>query len=169
MAGIQNSLVLQYKWAPWPNFQMPEGGLGFIVGEKHRPYCPLRIPFFIYLFWGLRNHYLSNEKSLSWISVWDTYSSSSVQSLSRVWFFVTPWTKVRQASLSITNSRSPPKPTSIESVMPSNHLILCHPLLLLPSIFASIRSFPMSQLFAWGGQSIGVSVSTSVLPMNTQD
>ena len=54
---------------------------------------------------------------------------------------VTPWTAARQASLSITNSQSPPKPMSIESVMPSNHLILCHPLLLLPSLFPSIRVF----------------------------
>ena len=66
---------------------------------------------------------------------------SSVQSLSRVWLFVTPWTTARQASLSITNSRSPPKPMSIELVIPSNHLILCHLLLLLPSIFPSIRVF----------------------------
>ena len=64
----------------------------------------------------------------------------SVQSLSRVQLFATPWTAARQASLSITNSWSPPKPTSIESVMPSNHLILCGPLL-LPSIFPSIRVF----------------------------
>ena len=68
-------------------------------------------------------------------------SVSSVQSLSCVWLFATPWTAARQASLSITNSRSPPKPVSIESVMPSNHLILCLPLLLLPSIFPSIRIF----------------------------
>ena len=66
---------------------------------------------------------------------------SSVQSLSRVWLFATPWTAARQASLSIPNSRSPPKPMSIESVMPSNHLILCCPLLLLPSISPSIRVF----------------------------
>ena len=66
---------------------------------------------------------------------------SSVQSLSRVRLFVTPWTAARQASLSITDSRSLPKLMSIESVMPSNHLILCHPLLLLPSIFPSIRAF----------------------------
>ena len=66
---------------------------------------------------------------------------SSVQSLSHIWHFVTPWTAARQASLSITNSQSPPKPTSIESVMPSNHLILCRPLLLLPSIFPGIRVF----------------------------
>ena len=66
---------------------------------------------------------------------------SSVQSLSPVRLFVTPWTAAPQASMSITNSRSPSKLMSIESVMPSNHLILCHPLLLLPSIFPSIRVF----------------------------
>ena len=66
---------------------------------------------------------------------------SSVQSLSRVWTFVTPWTTACQASLSITNSQGLPNLMSIESVMPSNHLILCHPLLLLPSIFPSIRVF----------------------------
>ena len=65
---------------------------------------------------------------------------SSVQSLSCVRLFVTPWTAARQASRSITNSRSPPQPMSIESVMPSTHLILCHPLL-LPSIFPNIRVF----------------------------
>ena len=65
----------------------------------------------------------------------------SVQSLSRVRLSVTPWTAAHQASPSITNSWSFLKPTSIESVMPSNHLILCHPLLLLPSIFPSIRVF----------------------------
>ena len=70
-----------------------------------------------------------------------SFSISSVQSLSRVRLFVTPWTAAHQASLSITNSRSPPKLMSIESMMPSNHLILCHPLLLLPSIFPSIRVF----------------------------
>ena len=66
---------------------------------------------------------------------------SSVQSLSHVWLFATPWTAARQASLSITNSQSSPKLMSIESVMPSNHFILCRPLLLLPSIFPSIRVF----------------------------
>jgi len=67
-------------------------------------------------------------------------SISSVQSLSHVQFFATPWTAARQASLSITNSQSFLKLMSIESVMPSNHLIFCHPLL-LPSIFPSIRVF----------------------------
>ena len=66
---------------------------------------------------------------------------SSVQLLSHVRLFVTPWTAALQASLSITNSQSPPKPMSIELVMPSNHLILCHPLLFLSSILPSIRVF----------------------------
>ena len=87
---------------------------------------------------------------------------SSVQLLSCVRLFV------HQASLSITNFRSSSNPVSIELVMPSNHLILCHPLLLPPSIFPSIRIFP-NEFFASGGQSIGASASASVLPMNTQD
>ena len=66
---------------------------------------------------------------------------SSVQSLSRVWLFATPWTAAHQASLSITNSQNLPKLMSIESVMPSNHLILCRPVLLPSSIFPSIRVF----------------------------
>ena len=66
---------------------------------------------------------------------------SSIQSLSHVRLFATPWTAAHQASLSITNSRSPPKLISIESVMPSSHLILCRPLLLPPSIFPRIRVF----------------------------
>ena len=66
---------------------------------------------------------------------------SSVQSLSRVWLFATPWTTARQASQSITNSQSLPKLMSIELRLPSNHLILCHPLLLLLSIFPSIKVF----------------------------
>ena len=69
------------------------------------------------------------------------WSTSSVQSLSRVRLFATPWTVAHQASLSITNCQSLLKLMSIESVMPSNHLILCHPLLLPPSIFPSIRVF----------------------------
>ena len=67
--------------------------------------------------------------------------SQSVQSLSRVRLFATPWTAARQASLTITNSQSPHKPMSNELVMQPNYLILCHPLLLLPSIFPSIRVF----------------------------
>ena len=77
----------------------------------------------------------------------EQHKTQSVQSLSPVQLFVTPWTAARQVSLSITNSQSLLKVMPIESVMPSNHLILCCPLLLLPSIFPSIRVFPMSQFF----------------------
>ena len=94
----------------------------------------------------------------TWIKIWTLYSllslifilalliysliqSSSVQSLSCVWLFVIPWTAARQASLSITNSQSLLKLKSIELMMTSNHLILCRPLLFLPSIFPSIRVF----------------------------
>ena len=94
---------------------------------------------------------------------------SSVQSLSHVRLFVTPWTVARQAFLSMTNSWNLLKLMSIKSVIPSNHFILCCPLLLLPSTFPASGSFPMNQFFASGGQSIGVSASASVLPMNIQD
>ena len=75
------------------------------------------------------------------------FNTGSVQSLSRVWLFATPWTAAHQASLSITNSPSLLKLMSIKSVMPSNHLILCHPLLLLPSNFPSIRVFSKESVF----------------------
>ena len=97
---------------------------------------------------------------------------NSVQSLSCVQLFATPWTAARQASLSITNSWSLLKPMSIESVMPSNHLILCHP-------FLPFSIFNLSQhqgLFPWVSSPYqvakvwtGASASTSVLPMNIQD
>ena len=94
---------------------------------------------------------------------------SSVQSLSCIQLFATPWVTARQASLSITNSRSLLKLMCIQSVMPSSHLILCRPLLLCPKPLPESGSFPMCQLFTWGGQSTEVSASASVLPMNTQD
>ena len=102
---------------------------------------------------------------------------SSVQSLIHVRLFAALWTAACQASLSITNSRSLLKLVSIESVMPSNHLILCCPLLLLPSIFPSIRVFSNESYqvthrsgdFTSGGQIIEVSASASVFPMNIQD
>ena len=84
---------------------------------------------------------------------------SSVQSLSHIQIFATPWTATRQAYLSITNSWSLLKLMSIVSVMLSNHLILCHPLLLHPQSFPASGSFPMSRFFASGGQSVGVSAS----------
>ena len=91
---------------------------------------------------------------------------SSVQLLSRVQLFVTPWIAACQASLSITNSRSLLKLMSIELVMPANHLI---PFSSCPQSLPASGSFPMSQIFVWGGQSIGVSALASLVPMNTQD
>ena len=102
------------------------------------------------------------------ISLLHSVQISSVLSLSCVWLFVTPWIAARQASLSITNSQSSLKLTSIEMVMPSSHLILCHPLLLLPQSLPASGSFPMRQHFAWGGQSTGVSALASFLPKKSQ-
>ena len=94
---------------------------------------------------------------------------SSVQLLSQVQLFVTPWTAERQASLSIINSQGLLKLMSIKSVMPSKHLIFCHPLLLLPSIFPIIRVFSNESVLCIRCQSIGAWASASVLPMNIQD
>ena len=94
---------------------------------------------------------------------------SSVQSLSHVRLFATPWTAARQASLSITNVQSSRKLMSIESLIPSSYLILCRPLLLLPPISPSIRAFSDESTLRMRWPSIGVSSSASVLPMNTQD
>ena len=124
-----------------------------LFGEK-------RLPFFPYAPLPLKNREPkkgnSNDKVLNTpyvlsllASVEDTGKQSQILPYSWVqfscsimfWLFATPWTAAHQASLSITNSQSPPKPTFIESVMPSNHLILSRPLLLLPSIFPSIRVF----------------------------
>ena len=93
---------------------------------------------------------------------------SSVQSLSRVPLFVTPWIAARQASLSITNSWSSLRLMSIESVMPSSHLILCRPFSSCPQSLPASESFPMSQLFTWGGQSTGVSALALFLPKKSQ-
>ena len=95
---------------------------------------------------------------------------SSVQfSCCCVQLFATPWAAALQASLSITNSWSLLKLMSIQSVMPSNHLIFCHLRLLLPSIFPSIRVFSNKSVLPSGGQSIGASAVASILPVNIQD
>ena len=94
---------------------------------------------------------------------------SSVQSLSGVRLFATPWTAEHQASLSITNSQSLLKLASIKLVMPSNHLIPCRTLLLLPSIFPSIRVFSIESVLHIRWPSIAASASASVLPMDIQD
>ena len=128
-----------------------------------------KLSFSNHQFPGLCNweHNTEHRKFLGGSQI--VYLSQSVHSLSHVQLFATPWTAAHHASLSITNSRSLLKLMSIKSVMPSNYLILCHPLLFLSSILPSIGSFPMSQFFASGGQSIGVSASASVLPVNFQD
>ena len=97
------------------------------------------------------------------------FQLSSVQSLSPVQLFATPWTTTCQASLPITNSRSPPKSMSIESVIPFNISSSVVPFSFCPQSVPASGSFQMSQLFASGGQSTGVSASASILPMNTQD
>ena len=91
-----------------------------------------------------------------------TYFRLQFSSVTQLCPTVTPWTVASQASLSNTNCHSLFKLMSIESVMLSNHLILCHVLLLVPSIFPSIRVFPMSQFFTSGGQNIGVLAIASV-------
>ena len=92
-----------------------------------------------------------------------------VQLLSSVWLFATPLTAARQASLSITNPQSLHKLMSIQLVMPSHHLILCHPLLLLLLIFANIRVVSNDSVLHICDPSIGASASASVFPVNIQD
>ena len=101
--------------------------------------------------------------------IWMVLTFGSVQLFSHVQLFATPWTAACQASLSITNSRILLKLRSIESVMPSSHFILCHPLLLPPSIFPSIRVFSNESVLFIRCQSIEVSALLSVLLMNIQD
>ena len=118
--------------------------------------------------------YTTLKKSEGSVLLNSTFQSSwvytaAVRPPSHVRLFATTWTAACQASPSFTISPSLLKLMPIESVMPSNLLILCFPLFLLPSIFSSIKVFPMSWLFASGSQSIEVSASASFLPINIQD
>ena len=121
-----------------------------------------------FLLWGGKNW----GRKINWPDIMILFA---VQLLSHVWLSVTPWTAACQASLFFTVPWSLLKLMSIESVMPSYHLILDedeiipHPILLLPSIFPSIRVFSKELALSSGGQSIGVSALVSVLPMNIQD
>ena len=109
------------------------------------------------------------EATVYWASTVDQeLHTIAVQSLSRVWLFMTPWAAACRASLSFTISLSLLKFMSIESVMPSNHLILCHHLLPHHQSFPASGPFSMSRFFTSGKQSIRVSAATSVLPMNIQ-
>ena len=135
--------------------------------RKNRMLCQdIYKKFSITGLWNLRQEVDEMRAVSLW---WDAYDISSVQSLSRVWLFATPWIVARQASLSITISRSSVRLTSNESLMPSSHLILCCPLLLLPPIPPSFRVFSNeSTYFAQGGQSTGVSALASFLPKKSQ-
>ena len=138
-----------------------------IIANSHYPSCTQRrvaclFPFFFTISaWKIIEE--PEKRSLF------CHKKYSVQLFSRVRLFATPWIAARQASLSITTSRSSLKLMSIESVMPSSHLILCRPFSSCPQYLPAWGSFPVSQLFARGGQSIGASASTSVLPMNIQN
>ena len=103
------------------------------------------------------------------INAWRKVISLTVQSLSCVWLWGIPWTSACQASLSITNSRSYLKLMTVESVMPSNDLILCHPLLLPTSIFPSIRVFSNESVLWIRWPKYSASTSASVFPVNIQD
>ena len=108
---------------------------------------------------------IRSPKNPSWVQAnRNSFWRLSVQSL-----FATPWTAAHQASLFITNTQSLLKLMSIESGMPSNHLILCHPFSSCSQFFPPSGSFPMGQFFVSGGQGIGASASSSVVPMNIQD
>ena len=100
---------------------------------------------------------------------WETLFFSSFESLSHSWLFVNPWTAAHQVSLYITNSQSLLKLMSIESEMPSNHCILCCPLLLLPSIFPSIRIFSSESVLHIRWPKYWSSASASVLPVNSHN
>ena len=168
--------------SPWRSIRNAHKLLGSKLWKT--PICPLFKSKSLKLKGGSNFFWVGKPQRLLegsdiWFQIWriskysqaelDQAQFTSVQSLSRVWLFVTPWTTACPASLSITNLWSLPKLMSIESVMPSNRLILCHPLLLLPSIFPSIKVFSNESALRIGGQSIWVTASTSVLPTNTQD
>ena len=118
-------------------------------------------------FYSLLSAFCEVGKTIAGIPFTDGDAAAAVQSLSCVWLFSTPWTAAHQASLSFTISQSLLVIMSIESVMPSNHLILSHPLL-LPSIFPTIRVFSNESDLHIKCQIIGASASASVLPMNIQ-
>ena len=146
------SLNARSRWVNW-------GGSGW--GKRS----------FIYLSRWSSSHIFSvktfsTSSDMKVIILFLTFLSVQFSHLSHVRLFVTPWPAARQASLSITNSQSLLKLMSIMSVMPPNHLILCCPLLLPPSIFSTIRVFSNELVLCIRRQSIGVSASASVLPMN---
>ena len=150
--------ILQASLQQYMNHELPDVQAGFRKGRGTRDQIAN-------IFWIIKKA-RELQKNMSFCfsdhaKAFECVQFSSIHLLSCVWLFVTPWIAAGQASLSITNNRSSPKLMSIESVMPSSHLILCHPLLLLPQSLPASESFPMSQLFKWGGQSIIFSFSVS--------
>ena len=121
----------------WRCMKMVENKPGNVVWAKHKN----NFRCFIFSKKGKHRRYLSREETFPETNFTRNNLVVVVHLLSRVWLFATPWTVARQASLAITNSRSLLKLMSIELVMPSNHLIFCRPLLLLPSIFPIIRVY----------------------------
>jgi len=143
---MKKSMEVPYKTKNrttiWPSNPIP----GQTTGEKYssKGYMPLYVHYHsVYNNQDMKAIYMSTDRWMHKEDMVHIYNGlfSSVQLLSHVWLFATPWTAARQASLSITNSWSSLRLISIESVMPSNHLILCCPLLLPPSILPSIRVF----------------------------
>ena len=123
--------------------------------------------------WATGLNWICVKEILICFPVWCLFNTPQsnfdvVWLLSHVWLFATSWTATHQASLSFIVSRSLLNLRSIESMMPSNRLIPCTPFYSCPQSFPASESFQMSQLFTSGNQSTGVSVSTSVLPMNIQ-
>ena len=141
-AGFTNC---QYQLNHWKNKRVPERHL-------------------LLLYWLCQSLCVDHNKESS-----SSVQFSSVQSLSHVWLFATPWIAACQASLSITNSWSLPKLMCIESMMPSSHLILWRHLLLLPPIPPSFRVFSNDSTLHMRWPKYGVSASASALPMNIQD
>jgi len=144
-SSLKFYILCLYKWKRMSAPTLKKKKKKRYTANNPFPLCILliylaSIVFLAVQYFCLKKNILHKDKMLS-IGQWVTKRFSSVQSICSVQLFATPWTAACQASLSITSSWSLPKLISIESVMPSNHLILCHPLLFPPSIFPSIRVF----------------------------
>ena len=164
-ACATNNLSPSGAWSS--HFQGGESRLA--VGREPQLLTKWKAPWSCLTEWSQRKQ--DGSCRFSWPNFLSFRASyiSSIQLLSHFQLFATPWTATHQASLSITNSCSLLKLMSIKSVMPSNHLILVVPTSSCLQSFPASGSFHVSQFFALGGQSIGVSASASVLPMTIQD
>ena len=148
---------------------LPLGPLCYAYCYQVHCFFPLLFEIIWYLSFSLTSQSPSRTGQGRWCKYLYILLLFVVQSLSQVWLFVTPWTAACQASLSFTISQSLLKFISIVSVMLSNHLILCCPFSFCLQSFPASGSFPMSWLFVSGGQSIGASALSSVIPINIQD